>query len=274
MRRRVADVGLWLVLLALSFVWFVPLLWTVLTAFKSPTDGMGLTSLFGGLQASWQNFSMAWSSGPFLLYYVNTIEIVTGILLVQLVTITLAGYAFARREFRGKSILFLLFLLQLMVPISALIVPNYQTVAALGLINTKWAIMLPYFASALGTFLMRQTFRQVPRDLEEAAVMDGARWWQIVWHVLLPVARPALVAFALVSISYHWNDFLWPLIVTQTPASQPLTVGLTLLTQMGEAGAQWQMIAAGTLIVALPLFVVFVLFQRQFVESFMRSGMK
>ncbi|CAA7599550.1 Binding-protein-dependent transport system inner membrane component [Acididesulfobacillus acetoxydans] len=273
-RRKIGDVVLNAVLLLISVIWLVPLLWTVLMSFKDPNNINGLTHLLGGIQLSWQNFAAAWTSGQFQLYYINTIEICAGILIVQLLTITLAGYAFARYSFRGKSIVFVIFLLQLMIPTSALIVPNYLTIKDLGLVDTKWAIMLPYFASAMGTFLMRQTFRQIPRDLEEAAMLDGASWWQIIWYVLLPAARPGLVAFSLVSVSFHWNDFLWPLIVTQTPQNQPLTVGLSLLTQMGETGAQWSMITAGTLLVVLPLLVMFILFQKQFISSFIQSGIK
>ncbi|KLU59415.1 L-arabinose transport system permease protein AraQ [Peptococcaceae bacterium CEB3] len=273
-KRKLGDAVLNIVLLLISLIWLVPLLWTVLMSFKDPNNVNGLTHLLGGIQLSWQNFAAAWTSGQFQLYYINTIEICAGILIVQLVTITLAGYAFARYSFRGKSIVFVIFLLQLMIPVSALIVPNYLTIKDLGLVDTKWAIMLPYFASAMGTFLMRQTFRQIPRDLEEAAMLDGASWWQIIWYVLLPAARPGLVAFSLVSVSFHWNDFLWPLIVTQTPQNQPLTVGLSLLTQMGETGAQWSMITAGTLLVVLPLLVMFILFQRQFISSFIQSGIK
>ncbi|WP_051663099.1 carbohydrate ABC transporter permease [Alicyclobacillus macrosporangiidus] len=272
--RGAGRVALQFVGLVVAVFWCIPLFWTLLTAFKSPDDPDALTSLFAGLQPSLQNFAMAWQSASFASYYLNTIVIVVGILVVQCVFITLAGFAFARFEFRGKNILFTLFLLQLMVPASALIGPNYTTVRSLGLLDTKVAVMLPYVASAMGTFWMRQTFRQVPRELEEAAVMDGARWWQVLWHVYLPAARPALSAFALVSLSIHWNDFLWPLVVTNTPKSQPLTVGLSLLTQMGETGAQWSMIAAGTWIVILPLLVLFLIFQRQFVNSFLQSGLK
>lgn len=273
-KRKLVDVIIICILTIICLAWVIPLIWTVLTAFKSPNDPQGLTSFFGGLQWSFQNFRTAWTSAPFGMYYINTIEIVAGTLFAQLITITLAGYAFARLEFAGKTVMFLVFLLQMMVPVSALIVPNYDTIKLFGLVNTKIAVMLPYFASAMGTFLMRQTFRQVPRDLEEAARIDGARWYHVLWHVLLPAARPALIAFSLVSISFHWNDFLWPTVVTQTPNTQPLTVGLTLLTQMGETGAQWSMITAGTLIVVLPLLVLFIIFQRQFINSFMQSGVK
>ncbi len=273
-RRKRSATVLNIFLCIISIVWFMPLLWTILMSFKNPNNVLGLTSLFGGLQFSLQNFRAAWVSGQFQLYYINTIEIVFGILIIQLITITLAGYAFARLSFKGQSVIFVIYLLQLMVPVSALIVPNYMTIRSLHLVDTKWAIMLPYFASAMGTFLMRQTFRQVPKDLEEAAILDGANFWQVIWYVLLPAARPAIVAFSLVSISFHWNDFLWPLIVTESPQNQPLTVGLSLLTQMGETGAQWSMITAGTLIVILPLLIFFIVFQKQFINSFIQSGIK
>ncbi|HWI52462.1 MAG TPA: carbohydrate ABC transporter permease [Symbiobacteriaceae bacterium] len=193
---------------------------------------------------------------------------------MQMITITLGGYVFARMNFRGKDILFVAFLLQLMVPAEALVVPNYATVNFLGLVNTRVAVMLPYIASAMGTFLMRQTFKQVPKDLEEAAVIDGCNHLQVLWNVFIPVARPTLAAWALTSISFHWNNFFWPLIITNTKEVRPLTVGLALFTKAAEAGADWSLITAGTVMVVAPLLVGFFLFQKQFISSFMRSGIK
>jgi sn-glycerol 3-phosphate transport system permease protein len=274
MKKIVRNATVQVILAIIAVGWLLPLVWVILMAFKDPTNPNSLTSFFGGLIPSFQNFSDAWQSGQFGLYYTNSIELVVGIVIIQVITTTLAGYAFARIEFPGRNVIFVIFLLQLMVPVSALIVPNYMTMKSLHLVNTKLAIALPYLASAMGTFLMRQTFRQLPRELEEAAMIDGAKWWQILWHVLWPGMRPAIIAFTLVSVSFHWNDFLWPLIVTSTPNSQPLTVGLSLLTQMSETGAQWQMICAGTLIVIAPLLILFIVFQRKFVNSFMQSGIK
>jgi sn-glycerol 3-phosphate transport system permease protein len=136
------------------------------------------------------------------------------------------------------------------------------------------AVMLPFFGSAFGTFLMRQTFKTVPRELDDAARVDGANWLQTLWHVYIPPAHPALIAFALSSISFHWNDFLWPLIVTNSTASRPLTVGLSTLTQLGEIGAQWPLVMAGTIVVVGPLLALFLIFQRQFIDSFLHSGLK
>ncbi len=155
-----------------------------------------------------------------------------------------------------------------------LIVPNLKTVVSLGMADTLVAVMAPYFASAFGTFLLRQTFKSIPRDFEDAAVIDGCNWFQILRYVLLPLAKPALVAFAIVSVVAHWNEFLWPLMVIDSPEKQTLTVGLASFTRAAEGAADWGLIAAGTLLVMLPLMVAFLIFQKQFVNSFMFSGIK
>jgi sn-glycerol 3-phosphate transport system permease protein len=253
--------------------WIVPLVWAIITAFRDPTDAVS-TGLLSSSPPTLANFAEALDAAPFPTYYVNTIIIVGGILVVQLVTITLAGYAFGRLTFPGKGVLFALFLLQMMLPATALVVPNYETIRSLDLIDNRLAIMLPAFVSGFGTFLMTQTFRALPREFEDAAHIDGANWWQVLWHVYVALARPSIVAFAVVSVCYHWNDFLWPLIVTNTPASRPLTVGLAGFTQSSESGAAWQLIMAGTLLTTFPLLIGFFVFQRRFINSFIQSGLK
>jgi sn-glycerol 3-phosphate transport system permease protein len=171
-------------------------------------------------------------------------------------------------------VLFHAFLLQLMLVPPILIVPNMSTLVSLHLYDTLAGVMAPYFASAFGVFLMRQTFRNIPREYEEAALVDGASRLQIIFRVLLPLARPGLAAFAIVSVTSHWNEFLWPLMATSSPSNQVLTVGLASFTSGAEAGSEWGVIAAGTFLVAAPLLVLFVLFQRQFVASFTYSGIK
>jgi sn-glycerol 3-phosphate transport system permease protein len=240
-------------------------------------DGAGspdLASLLPAPPFSLANFSDAWMSGHFPLWYANTIVLCGGILAVQCVTVSLAGYAFARLRFPGKEALFYAFLLQLMLVPPILIVPNMSTLVSLGLYDTLLGVMAPYFASAFGVFLMRQTFRNIPREYEEAALVDGATRLQIIFRVLLPLARPGLAAFAIVSVTSHWNEFLWPLMATSSPSNQVLTVGLASFTSGAEAGSEWGVVAAGTFLVAAPLLVLFVLFQRQFVTSFTYSGIK
>jgi sn-glycerol 3-phosphate transport system permease protein len=272
--RRIATLAWALGVAALAFIWIFPLLWACATSLRAPGQLGGQIASLWVQHPTLANFKEAWSDAPFLRLYYNTAVVVFGILGVQLVTITLAAYAFARLEFPGRDLLFRLFLLQLMVAPSALILPNFVTIRTLGLVNTRLGIMLPYFASAFGTFLLRQAFRGVPQELEDAAAIDGCNSLQTIWNVFVPLARPTLLAFAIVSIVYHYNEFLWPLIITDTDAARTVTVGLASFTQSAESGAQWNLIAAGTVIVILPLLVVFVLFQRKFVESFMYSGLK
>jgi sn-glycerol 3-phosphate transport system permease protein len=276
--RRNRDVtGLLMLALmcAVAFVWAAPFIWTVVASFRTEGAGSaGMATLIPDLHPTLSNFRNALDSGSFGLYYVNTAIVVTGVLLVQCVTISLAGYAFARLRFPGRDVLFYVFLLQLMLVPPALIVPNLRTVVDLGLYDSLAGAMAPYFASAFGTFLMRQTFRAIPRDFEEAAAIDGAPWWAVVWYVLLPMARPGLVAFAIVSVTAHWNEFLWPLMVINAPDNHTLTIGLAAFTRGAEGGKEWGVLAAGTLLVMAPLAVAFVAFQRRFVDSFVFSGIK
>jgi sn-glycerol 3-phosphate transport system permease protein len=276
-RRRIPRLLDLLGLVVLGIIaigWAVPILWTFAVSVHPPDEPLSATNLWFGTHPTLDNYVQAFHIAPFVQYYANTLIIVLGILALQLVTICLAGYALARYKFRGQNILFFLILLQLMVPSSALIVPNYTTIRQLHLFDTLLAVMLPFFGSAFGTFLLRQTFKTIPRDLDDAATMDGANWLQTLWNVYIPPARPALIAFALSSISFHWNDFLWPLVVTNSASSRPLTVGLAVFTQLGEIGAQWPLVTAGTVIVVGPLLLLFLIFQRQFIESFLHSGLK
>lgn len=263
-----------LALVAAAAVWALPLVWTIAVSLRPPDEPLGPTDLGIGSHPTLENFRHAFDLAPFGRYYLNTILIVGGILAVQLVTITLAAFAFARYRFPGQNILLFLILMQLMVPSSGLIVPNYTTIRQLHIFDTLLAVMIPYFGSAFGVFLLRQTFKTIPRALDDAARVDGADWLQALRHVYLPPARPALIAFALSSISFHWNDFLWPLVVTNSESSRPLTVGLAVFTQVGEIGAQWPLVTAGTMIVVGPLLLLFLAFQRQFIDSFVHSGLK
>jgi sn-glycerol 3-phosphate transport system permease protein len=257
------------------FLWSTPFLWTLVASFRPDNaGGIHMASLVPDYTPTLAHFIEAFESGDFALYYLNTAIVAFGILAVQIVTISLAGYAFARLDFPGRDFIFYVFLLQLMLVPPILIVPNLRMIVDLGLYNTLLGVMLPYFASAFGTFLMRQTFRQIPRDFEEAATIDGAHWWQVLWHVLLPMAKPGLIAFSLVSLMAHWNEFLWPLMVLNEPSKQTLTIGLASFALGTEGGKEWGLLAAGTLLVMLPLLALFAVFQRQFINSFMFSGLK
>ncbi len=260
-------------LLALGAVSLVPYLWAVVTSLKERRAAFSPVPQWWPDPVTLGNYPAVLQHGPFDVYFVNTVIVVSGILVVQLVTVVLAAYAFARMRFRGSQFLFSLFLVQMMLPIHSVLVPNYLTMKTLGLLDTRLALMLPFWASGYGVFLLRQAFRQVPRDFEDAAIIDGCSRLQLLWHVLVPLAKPTLVAFGLISVVTHWNDFLWPLIVTDTPAVRTLTIGLAMFVQQ-ESGADWTLLMAATVLVTAPLMVLFLLYQRRFVESFMSAGLK
>jgi len=264
--RAVETVAAWL----LAILWVLPLLFAFWTAFH-PSEFS--TRLVLGAPLTLENFRNAWDAAPFARYFVNTVLLVTMILAAQLVLVTLAAYAFARFAFPGRNLLFALVLVQLMVMPDVLLVENYRTMTQLDLKDTIVAIGLPYFASAFGIFLLRQAFKSVPRELDEAARVEGCSPLGTLWRVYVPLARPTYLAFALVSVSYHWNNFLWPLIITNSVESRPVTVGLQVFSATDQ-GIDWSIINAATLLTTAPLLVAFLLFQRQFVQSFMRAGIK
>ncbi|MEJ8851789.1 carbohydrate ABC transporter permease [Variovorax rhizosphaerae] len=254
----------------LALLWILPLAYAVWTAFH-PAEYSTRFALAAPLTLD--NFARAWAAAPFARYFLNTTLLVGMILAVQLVLATLAAFAFARYEFRGKNIAFALVLVQLMIMPDILLVENYKSMARLGLVDTLVAIGLPYFASAFAIFLLRQTFMGIPKELDEAARVEGASAMQTLWRVYVPLAKPVYTAFALVSASFHWNNFLWPLIITNSVNARPLTVGLQVFSSVDQ-GVDWSVITAATLMTSAPLLIAFLLFQRQFVQSFMRAGIK
>ncbi len=256
--------------LLLAVLWIAPLVFAIWAAFHPPefTTRFVLTA-----PLTLDNFTRAWAAAPFARYFLNTFILVTLIFACQAVLCTLAAYAFARFEFRGRGLAFALVLAQLMIMPDVLIVENYRTMSALGAVDTLPGIALPYVASAFGIFLLRQTFRTVPRELDDAARVEGASAFQILMKIYVPLARPVYLAYGLVSVSHHWNNFLWPLIVTNSVEARPLTVGLQIFSS-GDQGVDWAVICAATLMTSAPLLVGFLLFQRQFVQSFMRAGIR
>ncbi|PZO03099.1 MAG: ABC transporter permease [Hyphomicrobiales bacterium] len=254
----------------LALIWVLPLAYAVWAAIH-PAEYTTRFVLTAPLTLD--NFTRAWAAAPFARYFLNTFILVTMILACQLVLGTLAAYALARQDFWGRDVAFALILAQLMIMPDALIVENYRTLSRLGLIDTIPAIALPYIASAFGIFLLRQTFKTVPKELDDAARVEGASPLQVLMKVYVPLAKPTYIAYGLVSVSYHWNNFLWPLLVTNSVESRPLTVGLQVFSS-SDQGIDWAVICAATLMTSAPLLIGFLLFQRQFVQSFMRAGIK
>lgn len=248
-----------------GLLWVSPLIYVILRSFvmeSSKGNSLGLG-----------NITYAWESAPFGRYYFNTTLLVAGITLAQLTMGVLSAYAFAQYEFPFKNFLFIFVLIQLMIFPEVFMSENYRTIASLGLLDTIPGIGLPYIASAFCIFYLRQAFMTVPNELIEAAQIEGASRLETLWKVLIPAARPSITAYALVSISTQWNNFLWPLIVATSDTARPITVGLVRFLAP-ETGLDFPRMAAGTVIVIAPLLAVFLLGQRRFVNSFLRSGIK
>ncbi len=258
----------------IAVFFILPLFFTILVSFRPEAEPVTKGNIFFGSHITGENYQRALAIAPWSLHYLNSLAFVGGTLAVQLVTVTGAAYAFARMKFFGRRWLLLIILLQLMIPAGVLLVQNFRMINLLGLFDTRVALMIPYWGSAFGVLLLRQTFREIPIELEEAAKIDGAGLLQVIRHVYAPNAIPAYLAFALVSVSSHWNEFLWPFIITRSEEIRPLTVGLNKLIKTTDQGAFYGQLMAGTLIVIAPLVILFLLFQRQFVESFARSGIR
>jgi len=254
----------------LAIFWIFPLLYAFWAAFHDTQYAVHF-ELFAPLTLD--NFRDVMSQAPFIRYALNTFLVVSFLLPLQLVVSTLAAYAFAKFKFFGSNVAFVLVLVQLMITPEILIVQNYGTLANLGMVDTIAGIGLPYIASAFCIFLLRQTFKSIPKELEDAAQLEGCGTLGLLWRVYVPLAMPTYLAFSLVSLSHHWNNFLWPLIVTNSVETRPLTVGLGIFGAP-ESGVDWSLISAATLLSVAPLLIAFLLFQKQFVQSFMQAGIK
>ncbi|VVT47096.1 putative SN-glycerol-3-phosphate transport system permease [Kosakonia radicincitans] len=222
--RHSRPITLTLLMVCLALLWVSPFIWMLSSAFSATTFGEDMASILPRFPLTLDNFRDAWDSANWLSLYANTLIFAFGTFFVQLFTITTAGYVFACHEFRGKKTLFILFLVQLMIMPVVMMIPNMLTLKTFGLLNTLTGVMMPYFTSAFGVFLMRQAFLAIPKEIEEAALMEGCRWWQVLFRVMLPMSWPSVLAFATVSITYHWNEYLWPLMMLNDPDKQVLTV--------------------------------------------------
>lgn len=254
----------------LGILWAAPLIYAFWAAFHPPEFAVRF-NITAPLTLA--NFIEAWTTAPFARYFINTILYTFMTTSLQFVLCTLAAYAFACYEWKGRDLAFSLILVQLMVMPDQLLVVNYQTMTALNLVDTIPAISLPYIASAFGVFLLRQNFKQVPLALAEAARVEGAGPLTILLKVYVPLSKSVYLAYGLVSVSWHWNNFLWPLVITNSVTTRPITVGLSIFGSP-ENGVNFAIVSAGTLMSVAPLLISFLLFQRQFVQSFMRAGIK
>jgi sn-glycerol 3-phosphate transport system permease protein len=272
--RRASVRAITLAALALVAIAEVfPYVWMISTSLK---DMAGVTRFPPALWPApphWENYAKAWASGPFLRYAVNNAIQTVSILVCQLFFGCLAGFAFSKLRWRGRDACFLVVIACLIVPPQVRFVPLYMLFSKLGLLNTYASLIVPYAVSALGTFLIREAFLQVSDDIVDAARVDGAGTFTIIFRVLAPIARPTLVAFSLFSVVYHWNDFFWPLVMTTSEAVRTLPIGVAMLREEGT-GDRWHIIMAGSMFVVAPVLVAFVVAQRHIIRAFTFTSLK
>ncbi|MCY0874955.1 MAG: carbohydrate ABC transporter permease [Firmicutes bacterium] len=251
-----------LVVVALLFV--APFYWVIVTSLNTQSQALQYPPIF---LPHWHvaNYVRAWSEAPWVQYFVNTVFIAFATTLLVLVTSLLAGFAFGAMEFPGKTILFGGFLAIMMVPQTVLLIPDYILMQNLNWLNTYWAQIVPWGASVFGIFMLRQFFLSFPVEYWEAAQIDGASRFRFLWQFGLPSARPALITIGLYIFIGSWNSFLWPYIMTSTPAVQPIEVGLA--TFLGTNGTDWVGLSAAVVYTTLPVLIIFLIAQRQFMEG-------
>lgn len=267
--------GLWIVHVVLivgAALMVFPFVWQLLTSFKTLSDSVQVPPSFLPREWVFTNFAEVFDSMPFGQMFLNSVLLTVGRTVGQVALCTMAGYGFARIAFPGRNALFVVFLSVLMVPSQLYLLPQYEIIQALGWLNTLQALIVPGIFSAFGTFLMRQFFLSMPAELEEAARIDGANPWQTFWRIMVPLAKPGIIALVVFTVLWSWNDLLWPLIVTTDPAKMPLSVGLSQL--VGIHGTDYPVLMAGALLATLPMLVTFMILQRQFIQGIAFSGTK
>ena len=264
------HVVLWLGLLVV----LAPFVWMVSTSLKPPNEIF--SAKISLLPQTWfaaENYAIAFTKVPLLRYLLNGVLVVAAIFVLQLVVALPCAYALAKLRFRGRDVLFAMVLVGLMIPAQAPAIPRFVMLYEVGLLDSYAALILPFTFSAFGIFLMRQFFRTVPDELMNAARVDGMGEFELLWRIMLPQAMPAMLAFGVISIVTHWNDFFWPLIVIQTGdlATPPLG---TLFFRNEEAGSDFGPLMAGTVVITAPLVLLFLAAQRRFIEGVTLTGLK
>ncbi len=259
------------VLSAGALVMIIPFLW-MLTLSLKPAALTHQPPYLIPTHFEVSNYQKAWQAAPFARYYLNSIIMTAGIVLGQVILSSLAAYAFARLRFPGRETLFLVFLATMMVPFHVILIPSYLIIDRLGWIDSYAALIVPRMVSAFGIFLLRQYYQGIPRELDEAAMIDGASRLGIWWRIIVPLSGPGLATLGIFAFMFAWNDFLWPLVVINDPNMRTVQLGLAMF--QGRYGTQWTLLMAGTVTATLPTLVVFLFGQRWFIQSVAQSGVK
>jgi multiple sugar transport system permease protein len=270
--RRLLKVTTFLVLLLVAFVILLPLIWTLLTSLKLETDIVRYPPALWPRSFTFEHYRDIWHRIPFARLFLNTVVFAGGVTLISLTLDSMTAYALARLDFPGRDFLFVLVLVTMMLPFQVTLIPLFSLLSNFNWIDTHQGLIVPRATNAFGIFFLRQFFLSIPRDLEDAARMDGASEFRIYRQVVLPLAVPALLTLGLFHFMYNWNDLLWPLIVTTNSSMQTLPAGLALF--MGEHVIEYGLLMAGSMLALLPMVILFLMIQRKFVEGIATTGFK
>ena len=269
-KNEFVNLIIFLGLVLIAILVLSPLLIVALTSFNSgqitPSSGQNLFNF------TLDNYQEAWQRGKFLLAFANSTLVAIAVTFLQIITSALAGYALARLKFRGQEAILLLILATLVIPFQVLVIPIFLVLKSGNLINTYWALILPTAANGFGIFLMRQYFVTIPIELEEAATLDGANRLQVIWHILFPLAKPAVITLFLFTFIGEWNDLFKPLVFTNNP--NLITVQLALASFQEQFTSNWPLLMAAVVIATIPVLIVFLIGQKQFIQGIGTTGIK
>lgn len=259
-----------LVMVVLSIFCLFPVYWMVVTSLR-PANAIFETSLWPS-SISLDNYAYALNAIPIVHMLGNTLLISAVVTVIQLFTGLLAAYAFARWRFRFDTLVYSLVALTWLVPFQVVMIPNYLLVAQMGLLDSITALILPHFASALAILLLAQSMRSFPKEVIEAARMDGARSWRILWEVMMPNLRGTIASLAILIFISTWNEYFWPLLLSRTPENSVIQIGIQMF--MTAEGTQWGPLMAASTMASLPILLIYIVLQRQVIQSFMKSGIR
>ncbi len=271
---NILKIGKWLLSALLFLIFFIPFYWMALTSLETTAQTLQTPPLFFVLKPQFENFITAFNAIDYLHYFKNSVIVTAGVLIIQMVTVVPAAYAFARYEFVGKGLLFGLVLATTMILSQLVFLPVFLILSKMGLINTYWSLILPQAASAFGIFMLRQNFMQVPKDLIEAARMDKAGEFKIVFQIMIPMARSTIVTLALLTFISTWNDYFWVKVLTTNETVRTLSMGMTMLREVESGLVSNNIVMAGNLIMLVPVIIAFILAQKQILKAFAYTGVK
>ncbi len=273
-KQRVTRVVIHVILIIMSIIMIVPFLWMIITALKTNQEAISINPFYifpqNGLH--WENFTEVWKSYNFLILYINTLLLIVLRVVCAVLTATMAGYAFGRLRFVGKKFLFTLVLIQMMVPAQIFIIPQYVMMSKIGAIDTMFGLLFPGIVTAFGTYLLKTGYEGLPKDLEEAASIDGCNVGQRFLHIMMPLTKSSMVSLGIFTALFAFKDLMWPMIVCTRAETTTLSAGLAKM--QGQYGSDYPTMMASAVLAVIPMIVIYVIFQKQFVEGIATSGGK